>query len=92
MSDVVIVSGARTPVGAFNGSLKTTPVTELGSLVLKETLKKVELRPIATDDLKQFEPDIFKGQGMVELEKEVYDYDDALQPVKIDEVIMGKPE
>jgi len=89
MSDVVIVSGARTPVGAFNGSLKTTPVTELGALVLKETLKKVGLRPIATDDLKQFEPDIFKGQDMVELEKEAYDYDDSLQPVQVDEVIMG---
>lgn len=89
MSDVVIVSGARTPVGAFNGSLKTIPVTQLGALVLKETLKKVGLRPVATDDLKQFEPDIFKGQGMVELEKEAYDYDDSLQPVKIDEVIMG---
>ena len=89
MSDVVIVSGARTPVGAFNGSLKTTPVTELGALVLKETLKKVGLRPIATDDLKQFEPDIFKGQDMIELEKEAYDYDDSLQPVQVDEVIMG---
>ena len=89
MSDVVIVSGARTPVGAFNGSLKTTPVTEMGALVLKETLKKVGLRPIATDDLKQFEPDIFKGQGMVELEKKAYDYDESLQPVQVDEVIMG---
>ncbi len=89
MADVVIVSGARTPVGAFNGSLKTIPVTQLGALVLKETLKRVGLRPVATDDLTQFEPDIFKGQGMVELEKEAYDYDDSLQPVKINEVIMG---
>lgn len=81
MSDVVIVSGARTPVGAFNGSLKTIPVTELGALVLKEILKKVGLRPMATDDLKQFEPRIFKGQGMIELEKKAYDYDDSFQPV-----------
>jgi acetyl-CoA acetyltransferase len=26
MEDVVIVSGVRTPVGTFGGSLKTTPV------------------------------------------------------------------
>jgi acetyl-CoA C-acetyltransferase len=89
MKDVVIVSGARTPVGAFGGTLKDTPVVQLGALVLKETLKKVELRPLVTNDLTQFEPDIFKGKGMVALEREAYDYDDSLQPVQIDEVIMG---
>lgn len=89
MGNVVIVSGVRTPIGAFGGSLKTTPVVELGALALKETLKKVGLRPVATQNLTQFEPDLFKGKGMVELEKEAYEYDDSLQPVQIDEVIMG---
>ena len=89
MRDVVIVSGARTPVGVFGGSLKTTPVVQLGALVLKETLRKVNLRPVATDALTQFEPDALKGVGMIDLEKEAYDYDDSLQPVQIDEVIMG---
>jgi acetyl-CoA C-acetyltransferase len=89
MRDVVIVSGARTPVGAFGGSLKSTPVVHLGALVLNETLKKVGLRPVATDSLSRYEPDSLKGRGMVELEKETYDYDDSLQPVQIDEVIMG---
>jgi acetyl-CoA C-acetyltransferase len=89
MRDVVIVSGTRTPVGAFGGSLKSTPVVHLGALVLNETLKKVGLRPVATDSLSQFDPDFLKGRGMVELEKEAYDYDDSLQPVQIDEVIMG---
>ena len=89
MRDVVIVSGVRTPVGAFGGTLKDTPVVQLGALVLKEALKRVGLRPLATDGLTQFEPDIFRGKGMVELEKEAYDYDDSLQPVQIDEVIMG---
>ena len=55
MRDVVIVSGARTPVGSFGGTLKTTPVVQLGALVLRETLKKVNLRPVATDALTQFE-------------------------------------
>ena len=89
MGDVVIVSGARTPVGSFGGTLKTTPVVQLGALVLKETLKKVKLRPVATDALTQFEPDALKGRGVIELEKEGYDYDDSFQPIQIDEVIMG---
>jgi acetyl-CoA C-acetyltransferase len=85
----VSVSCARTPVGSFGGSLKTTPVVQLGALVLRETLKKVNLRPVATDSLTQFEPDALKGLGMIDLEKEGYDYDNSLQPVQIDEVIMG---
>ena len=89
MRDVVIVSGIRTPVGAFGGTLKDTPVVQLGALVLRETLKKAGLRPVATEDLTRFEPDALKGVGMIDLEKEGYDYDDRLQPVKIDEVIMG---
>lgn len=89
MKDVVIVSGARTPVGAFGGSLETTPVVDLGALVLKETLKKVGLKPTTTEKLTRFEPDFLKGSGMVDLEKEHYDYDDSFQPIQVDEVIIG---
>jgi acetyl-CoA C-acetyltransferase len=89
VKDVVIVSGARTPVGAFGGSLKTMPVVDLGALVLKETLKKVGLKPTATKDLTRFEPDFLKGSGMINLEKEHYDYDDSFQPIEVNEVIIG---
>ncbi len=89
MRDVVIVSGIRTPVGTFGGTLKSTPVVQLGALVLKETLKKVNLRPVATDSLTRYEPDALKGIGMIDLEKGAYDYDDSFQPVEIDEVILG---
>jgi len=89
MGDVVIVGGIRTPVGSFGGTLKNTPVVTLGSLVLKETLKKLGLRPSVSDNLKGFEPDALKGNGMIELEKKDYDYADSLQPINIDEVIMG---
>jgi acetyl-CoA C-acetyltransferase len=89
VKEVVIVAGARTPVGTFGGSLSTTPVVDLGALVLKETLKKIGLRPTATQDLTRFEPDPFKGGGMIDLEKMYHDYDMSLQPVQIDEVIMG---
>ena len=89
MGDVVIVSGARTPVGTFGAALKSTPVIELGALVLRETLKKVNLKPVVTEAITQFDPDGLKGTGMIELEKKGYDYDDSSQPVQIDEVIMG---
>ena len=89
MGDVVIVGGIRTPVGSFGGTLKNTPVVTLGSLVLKETLKKLGLRPSVSDNLKGFEPDALKGNGMIELEKKDYDYADSLKPINIDEVIMG---
>ena len=89
MGDVVIVSGKRTPVGTFGKTLKSTPVVNLGALVLKETLKSVKLKPVATDDLTQFDPDALKGEGMIELEKSAYDYDEGFQPIQIDEVIMG---
>jgi len=88
MKDVVIVAGVRTPVGTFGGSLKTTPVVQLGALVLKEALKRVSLRPVVTEALSQFEPDSLKGIGMIDLEKEGYDYNDSFQPIEIDEVVM----
>lgn len=89
MKDVVIVSRARTAVGTFGATLKSTPVVDLGALVLKGALKKANLKPVATDALTQFEPDALKGRGMIDLEKKGYDYDDAAQPSQIDEVIMG---
>jgi acetyl-CoA C-acetyltransferase len=89
MREVVIVSGARTPVGTFGGSLKDIPVIQLGALVLKETLKKAKLRPVVSERLADLEPDAIKGRGMIDLEKAAYDYDDSFQPVQVDEVIMG---
>lgn len=89
MKEAVIVSGARTPVGTYGGSLKATPVVQLGALVLKESLKKAGLRPVAGERSSALAPEPLSGQGLVALEKEAYDYDDALQPVVVDEVIMG---
>ena len=89
MREVVIVSGARTPVGAFGGTLKTTPVVDLGALVLKETLKKAGLKPVATETLIRHEPGFLKGKGMINLEKQYFDYNESLQPVQVDEVIVG---
>ena len=53
MKDVVIVSGVRTAIGAFGGALKSVPAVELGSVVLKEVLKRVNLKPAVDEDLKE---------------------------------------
>ncbi|OQY00691.1 MAG: acetyl-CoA acetyltransferase [Desulfobacteraceae bacterium 4572_130] len=89
MKNVVIVSCARTPVGSFGGSLKSMCVVELGSIVMKDLLKRVGLRPVADKSTKEFGPDSLKEQGIIDLEKKEFDYDDSLTPVNIDEVIMG---
>ncbi|MFO8090948.1 MAG: acetyl-CoA C-acetyltransferase [Desulfatiglandaceae bacterium] len=89
MAEVVIVSGARTPVGSFGGTLKSTPVVQLGSLVLKETLKRAGVRPVASDESKAFQPDALKDSGLTDIEKDAYDYDESLPAVSVDEVIMG---
>src|SRR5919112_1389276 len=38
--DIVIVSAARTPVGAFNGALSSLPAHELGKTAISEALKR----------------------------------------------------
>jgi acetyl-CoA C-acetyltransferase len=38
--EVVVVSAARTAIGTFGGSLKDVPPTDLGALVVKETLAR----------------------------------------------------
>lgn len=40
MSDIVIVSGARTPMGGFQGSLSSIPAVELGAAVIREAVSR----------------------------------------------------
>ncbi len=89
MKEVVIVSGSRTAVGAFGGGLKDVSVVELGSLVIRDVLKRVSLRPAACSEMIENTPEKLKGSGLTELEKRWYDWDDTKNPVTIDEVIMG---
>jgi acetyl-CoA C-acetyltransferase len=89
MREVVIVSGSRTAIGSFGGALMNVPVVELGAVVMKDVLKKAGLRPIADDAMKANAPDKLKGQGLIELEKKSYTWDDKATPIAIDEVIMG---
>ena len=40
MSDVVIVSAARTPVGSFNGALSSLPAHELGKIAIQAAIER----------------------------------------------------
>jgi acetyl-CoA C-acetyltransferase len=89
MTDVVIVSGARTAIGTFGGSLKDVPVVEIGALVIKEALRRAGLRPQPSKKLLGYAPDTLAGTGRIDLEAQYYDWDQSLQEAQIDEVIMG---
>lgn len=51
MKDVVIVSAVRTPLGSFGGSLKNVSAVDLGSLVIKSALEKVNIKPERVDEV-----------------------------------------
>ncbi len=50
-NDVVVISGARTPMGRFGGTLKDIPSFDLGGFAVAETLKRVNLEGGAMDDV-----------------------------------------
>ncbi len=51
MEDVVVVSGVRTPIGKYGGSLCRVPVYKLAALVLNEALSRAGLEPDAVDEV-----------------------------------------
>lgn len=89
MREAVIVSGVRTAIGAFGGSLRDIPVVKLGALVIKEVLERAGLRPKVSGKLLNYAPKALKGTGLIELEKTYWDWDESLKEVQVDEVIMG---
>ena len=89
MKEAVIVSGARTAVGEFGGSLKGVKTVDLGALVIKEALKRAGLKPAINDLIKSCRPTALGNFDMTEINKKYYDFNSSLKPVYIDEVIMG---
>ena len=45
MTDVVIASGARTPVGSFTGAFANLPAHDLGAVAIKAALERARLAP-----------------------------------------------
>ncbi len=57
--------------------------------MIKEALKRAGLRPEPDPVVLDVAPDPLKGQGLTELERGHWDWDEGARPVHVDEVIMG---
>src|SRR5206468_4448973 len=51
MKDVVVVAGARTPIGNFGGALKDIPVQKLGELVVREVMTRTGVDPALIEEV-----------------------------------------
>ena len=51
MKDIYVVNCCRTAVGSFGGSLKDTPAPTLGSIVVKEALRRANVKPEQVDEV-----------------------------------------
>ena len=50
-TDVVILSGCRTPVGTFGGALKDVSAVELGTIAVREAVRRAGIRPDQVDEV-----------------------------------------
>jgi acetyl-CoA C-acetyltransferase len=50
IDEVVIISGCRTPVGKFQGSLSDLAATQLGAIVVREAVKRAGAEPALVDE------------------------------------------
>src|SRR5512133_4098957 len=51
MTDIVIASAARTPVGSFNGAFTSTPAHDLGAVAIKAALQRAKVEPSEVDEV-----------------------------------------
>src|SRR3954469_6388576 len=51
MTDVVIVSAARTPVGSFNGALSSLPAHELGRVAIQAAVERAGIAAGDVDEV-----------------------------------------
>jgi acetyl-CoA C-acetyltransferase len=50
MTDVYILSAARTPIGKFGGGLSTVPATELGATAIRAAVERAGIAPESVDE------------------------------------------
>ncbi|KAH8302431.1 hypothetical protein KR044_006388 [Drosophila immigrans] len=58
MSDVFIISAARTPIGSFNGTLSKLKASDLGSVVIREVLRRANVEAAQVNE-------VIMGQALV---------------------------
>ena len=49
--DVLIIGGARTPIGKFQGALKDVPATELGAIAIRAAVERAGIEPARVDEV-----------------------------------------
>src|SRR5260370_7949125 len=49
-TDVVIISGCRTPIGKFQGSLSDLTAPQLGAIAVREAVKRANIDPKQVDE------------------------------------------
>ncbi|MGB8648275.1 MAG: acetyl-CoA C-acetyltransferase [Anaerolineae bacterium] len=49
--DVLIIGGARTPIGKFQGTLKDIPATELGAIAIRGAVERAGIEPERVDEV-----------------------------------------
>ncbi|KEI18159.1 acetyl-CoA C-acetyltransferase [Clostridium haemolyticum] len=51
MKNIVITSAVRTPVGSYGGALKDVSAVDLGTIAVKEALKRANVKPEQVDEV-----------------------------------------
>ena len=51
MNEVLIISGARTPVGSFNGALSSFTAPQLGAIAIKEAVNRANVKPESVSEV-----------------------------------------
>jgi acetyl-CoA C-acetyltransferase len=51
MTDAVILSACRTPIGSFGGALKDLSASDLGAIVIREAIARASVPPETLDDV-----------------------------------------
>jgi len=51
MTDAVIVSACRTPIGSFGGALKDLSASDLAAVVIREAIARARIEPDSVDDV-----------------------------------------
>src|SRR5246127_2319198 len=47
----VIISACRTPIGSFGGALKDFSAVDLGAIVIREAIRRADIKPIDLGDV-----------------------------------------
>jgi acetyl-CoA C-acetyltransferase len=50
MTDIVIASAARTPIGSFNGAFASVPACKLGEVAIRAALERAKVAPADVDE------------------------------------------